>query len=73
MLGDRAEKIARTQTRQAGEPLRNLGMQLALIALEHRIVGDLVQDLVMERVFAQLVIAHVFGRIGTWKREFALH
>ena len=53
VLCGHAEKVVGARAREAREPARHLAVQLAPRTLEHGVVGDLVQDLVPEGVFAQ--------------------
>ena len=72
VLGCLAQEVAGTQAAlvgQPGQPLRHPGVAFALVALEHGVVGHLVQHLMAEGVLAQAVEL----RIRPGQRQFALH
>ena len=62
VLGGGAEKVARARARPAGQPRGGFGVQGLARALEQRVVGHLMQDLVPERVLAHVVEARVLVR-----------
>ena len=69
VFGGGTEEVAGARPGQCGQPGRGLGMQLAPAALEQRVVGDVVKDLVAKRIFAHTVQARVLVR----QRQFAPH
>ena len=61
VLGRRAQEVVGARAGEARQPCRHLGVALAPQSLEHGVVGDLVQDLMLEGVFAHAVEAGLRG------------